>query len=668
MKQIRKTMKLAYFKILFVITLFFLFSRIFYSAAYAASVPDVYGKVVTTTGAGIPNVWVKMTTKVERDCVTGQMNKTVSRFERTDNNGDFEFIAESNAGMWWNNIPNYKRGRLIDTNLDGVNDEMWWPYDSNCNSIPYHYGFSCAGNPYSFSVVKPVGWTGSFSSVGDNTNPCDNSVPLGQAVCLNNGQPSTPDLLMVYTPGVSITPTPTIINSPATSPTLNPTPSISPTIPPTVINESSREIGIISGLQNTFLNVGSLIIDNPYWVRVSIENPNTEAEVEEQINNSDFELLPPSYSDPIYGETFKLTKLISGNETSIDLNNETICPDVNSNGIPDCIQNVSSNSLTISLQSIPLAEKIYLYIKVIPRKVGSVIVGIPSARISYQTSPIITKSIPVLNVNVSDNRYFFQVFGGNVYSASNSINSIYSYISNAIQYFNTSPETTIISGGTTSFGDGISSPSNQQIKNYIIDGIISYDELLNKFSDSVSEKEIKVPSDVIQSGKYIANNFSGNSLILNESDWENTIIESNTVVFVPGNLHISSNGLSGNSIRIKPDGKSSLTFIVRNNLSIDPDITNIQGVYLVQGYIDTACNNPGGTNVNSSCNPDLATNNNTKQLQLEGIFYSNSGFRLNRIGSAATVPGETFVYRPDLVFSSIEKFGYYSTKINEINE
>lgn len=133
-----------------------------------ANVPHVDGYVRNAqTGAGIPDVWVRMHTNgcFDTSYCSACNSGPGSRYELTNNQGRFRFdgldISKTDS----------RYGRMIDTNLDGSNDAQQIPLINGCISarfgVPnYTLFFQCHGSPFDFTVVRPVGWTGTFNTVG----------------------------------------------------------------------------------------------------------------------------------------------------------------------------------------------------------------------------------------------------------------------------------------------------------------------------------------------------------------------------------------------------------------------------------------------------------------------------------------------------------------------
>lgn len=187
-------MKLFIIK-LFIIVISFSSLFLFFTRRVEANIPDVLGRVVTNTGAPVKGVWVRW-----------KDSKGSLYYEQTDKSGSFVF-APADAS----NYKSYMNKR-IDTNLDGTKDTYQVVLAPDADEEESH---SCLTNSHSFSVVKPVGTDGSFSSIS--------------GVSLNNSN-GTHDLSdIIYTPALpTSTPTPT-----PGGPTLAPTPTDDPALTPT---------------------------------------------------------------------------------------------------------------------------------------------------------------------------------------------------------------------------------------------------------------------------------------------------------------------------------------------------------------------------------------------------------------------------------------------------
>ncbi len=144
---------------------------------------------------------------------------------------------------------------------------------------------------------------------------------------------------------------------------------------------------------------------------------------------------------------------------------------------------------------------------------------------------------------------------------------------------------------------------------------------------------------------------TGGKLVL-DAGWVSSLT-GKYVVFIPGNLYIDSSS----NLTVVKDGKSIITFIVQNNMGIDPDESKIDGAYITEGIFDTVCEQINGF-IGSTCEPSSSSiAAGTSPLTLDGLFISNGGFLLDRKGTPGTSPGETFTFRPDFLLSGIDTIG-----------
>jgi len=107
------------------------------------------------------------------------------------------------------------------------------------------------------------------------------------------------------------------------------------------------------------------------------------------------------------------------------------------------------------------------------------------------------------------------------------------------------------------------------------------------------------------------------------TDGEISVVDGeNMIILVNGEVTISAN------INVDPGG--FLAIISSGNITIGNTVTNVEGVYVADGIIDS------GTG--------------TSQLIGEGIFTGWGGFNLQRdLPDNSQLPAERFIYRPDLV-------------------
>jgi hypothetical protein len=145
-----------------------------------AAVPTIVGRVVTSTGAPIPGVWVRWR--------NGYNDR---RHALTDSNGNFTYIP------WFKGAVNRDALRVtqIDTNLDGTNDSI---HSNNANALAAHPswdekdGFNCADNMHTFTAMVPVSMNGTFSSEVKALNNSTGTLVLDDIVFTPNSPASTP--------------------------------------------------------------------------------------------------------------------------------------------------------------------------------------------------------------------------------------------------------------------------------------------------------------------------------------------------------------------------------------------------------------------------------------------------------------------------------------------
>ncbi len=119
------------------------------------------------------------------------------------------------------------------------------------------------------------------------------------------------------------------------------------------------------------------------------------------------------------------------------------------------------------------------------------------------------------------------------------------------------------------------------------------------------------------------------------------------VVFVSGNLDINQN------VTVTSGG--FLTFIVSGNVTVDPSVTSMQGIYISTGSFTT----------NSQYVKDVT---NDTQLVISGNVIAWGGVHLNRDLGADNVstPAEQFVFRPDLLTNMPSKMKSFSLRWQEV--
>lgn len=173
----------------------------------AAKIPTIRGYVYTETRRPIPGVWVAMTSSGCPACPQCIQDKA-TRYAKTNDKGEFVFEpvyirdylqpggkCESNPAI----------GRRIDTDLDGVLDAEEIPSapagckDGGARACTYDFG--CWGVTYTFSVVKPFNWTGSFSQlegIDFNNAHIDFTIRPGEIIYNPNVPTPTPTIAVEY--------------------------------------------------------------------------------------------------------------------------------------------------------------------------------------------------------------------------------------------------------------------------------------------------------------------------------------------------------------------------------------------------------------------------------------------------------------------------------------
>ncbi len=425
-----------------------------------------------------------------------------------------------------------------------------------------------------------------------------------------------------------------------------------------------------------FSNIRTDIVEDSNGGAIPSGTPvaKTDITVTEKVNASYFKIDEPTHSTPI---TFKVGQPGSP-ETDIT---NLMCKDSNSDTVPDCVSNKKYNAsgnligYDVTLDPIGFGQTRYIYFRVTPTKsTGGLSVPVdedPTSVIDYEDIPA-TVNLDNVSVVITEASLFFQVFGGgDVYSASNDVTkSIYSFLPGSTDLFSSVANVVFHRGGAT-YGNGKVNSKNREVDPYAItyDPVqMSYNTLYNEYSKLMPASNIKNISglsDFTTSGYYMDNTSTSNGKFeIKGAGWTGQNLQGKKIVmFVPGNLYISTN------FSVEDDGNSLLVFIVKGDVGIDPDVTNVQGVYIVDGKIDTACKSSSSFNAANSCSPDAGANGTEKQLTLEGMYITNSidpltkgynglagGFLLDRKPTTA-IPGERFIYRPDFIMSTSLSIG-----------
>lgn len=124
--------------------------------AYAVD-PDVYGYVLTAgTNAPVAGVWVKWVTSADGINPGGG----AYQYAQTNAAGEFYFYS-------YDSYTNAQMQTLETTQISTLNNGI--DNDTQVSSGAAQTTFGCAGNPNTFSVITPTGYTGTFDVQGTNT-------------------------------------------------------------------------------------------------------------------------------------------------------------------------------------------------------------------------------------------------------------------------------------------------------------------------------------------------------------------------------------------------------------------------------------------------------------------------------------------------------------------
>lgn len=387
--------------------------------------------------------------------------------------------------------------------------------------------------------------------------------------------------------------------------------------------------------------------------------------VNEKINASNFKIDSPVYvAGDLDTTTFRITKPSGLGELDIT---GTICGGASLTCISNKIYTAGNlTGMTITTDKLTSADTRYIYFRVTPTVAGSnVDVDNNTSILDYKDLGI-TQALDNTKVTISEDLPYFQTKdGGDVYSKATDINgSIKSPLSLGMN-FATTPNSIILHNGGSNYGNGKVSDTLWDIDQYNIDLTMTYQSLCELYKKRVQTIPINgVNSFPTGSGYYMdtgsggdCTDTTGGTFKIIGNQWKNkTISGKQIVVFVPGNLYI------GVPFSVAKDGNSSITFIVQNMVGIDESVQKVEGIYIANGKIDTACNNLPPGNFITACSPDKNSSLNDNKLVLEGSYFSTNstglgGFNLDRKGISRTEPGELFVFRPDILFSNTATLG-----------
>jgi hypothetical protein len=428
-------------------------------------------------------------------------------------------------------------------------------------------------------------------------------------------------------------------------------------------------------LVNNFTSIRSdIVVDAGGGAPTPSAIAKTDIIVAETVTAGYFKIDEPNHSTPTF-------KVVQPGTPETDITN-LMCKDADLNTIPDCVKNrrydPSGNLIgyDVSLDPLGYGQSRYIYFRVTPIKSTlGLTVNVDAnttAAINYEDIPR-KADLANVPVTISDVSPFFQVFsGGDVYSASGDVlNSIKSVLPTLTDVFTSSTNSVVIHKGGGTFGNGKVNVNNREVKAYGLtydSKQMSYQNLYNEYGGLIpaaNVKNISGVSDFTASGYYMdSNSSSSGKYVLSGAGWAGKIISGKTIVmFVPGDLYINEN------FSVQKDGKSLIIFIVKGRIGIDPSVTNVQGMFITDGEIDTACDSFSSFNSSNKCPPDAGASSTNAQLTLEGSFLSNSidpftqlydpsigGFSLDRT-PVTSIPGEKFIYRPDFLMSSSLSIG-----------
>ncbi|MDQ3239123.1 MAG: VWA domain-containing protein [bacterium] len=411
---------------------------------------------------------------------------------------------------------------------------------------------------------------------------------------------------------------------------------------------SIKQIGTY--ILNVFSATSKIYVGDIKWIKLTIrgrlDNITGNLVIQEKINENYFDLINPKSRIVIYKNS---------NNTTTHITN-TNC----SSG--SCLSNITSKSMTITLPNLNESQEYYIYFPVkaiAAKKPVNVDNDASNTKYPQLTEPIKLDNVPI---EIAPGQPFFQAIIGDIYSHTTALDSIKSLLPS--EKFFTDNNLVIYGGGSADFGNGIVSEKKWKSSNYDIKAPVSYQSIYEDYKTNIQKKNVKNFNDIVTGipgkptnyPKYIEHsNGPNNDLIIGGSSWSNKQISgTNSVVFVPGNLYIENSGLK--EFAIAKDGKSSVTFIVKGRIGIDPAVTKIEGIYITDGVIDTSCTIPS----DNACSPSLDNSPSGAKLALEGFYYStqaSGGFKLDRKGTPGLEPGEYFIGRPDMYFSSLMSLG-----------
>lgn len=384
----------------------------------------------------------------------------------------------------------------------------------------------------------------------------------------------------------------------------------------------------------------------------SSSSSGTSATVTERINTNNFNI--PSLST----NTFKLIKKNpDGSLTDIT----TTC----GASLNNCLTSRSGSGFDLKLPPISANEEIYIYFMVNPTTTSPSGQKVPvdkdpDSKVRYSNGH--EEGVNNVQVGVVANKPYFEAQnGGNVHSAGG-LSVDMPAGNNFIR--GTSP-------GILSYsGNAVIRPNSNQLstKNWKVGGFPGYSINSQRFSYTSMLSAIKNVqsisnlSEVTASGFYL---YEGELTINSTNPLPNLKVPSTQIVLmVSGNVYIrTSIQIFGNTAN-----KSSLAIISSKNIGIGTNVNDdsngvLDGIYIADGVIDTACDT---TFIFDQCSP-TSPNMANSSLTLQGMFLGHSGFNLDRQGQpTAPKAGEKFIYKPELLLNAAPQLGTLSSVWREV--
>ncbi len=380
--------------------------------------------------------------------------------------------------------------------------------------------------------------------------------------------------------------------------------------------------------------------------------------VHEAINTSNFSI--PDL-DPItgaYENRFAVSKSLNGGSEENMTN--SVCPGGN------CITKNSNSSYDFKLPAISSNESYYIYFKVVATSSTTTPVNVDSSESNVTFSDNTQTQITNKSVLINQPKPFFQATQGDVYSDGNMSSPLL-----ANENLVTKPETILFHNSELNLGAGKSSSldrktsynmGNQSFYSTFESALKSHTVNRTVTNGNINRASLAVTNSV-ERISVVKISSTTQEYVFNETGSFNDDIT--RIVFVDGNLYIRNGNYS-----VSKNGANALVFIVSGNLAFDQAITKAEGIFLVDGIVDTACDATGRF-IAGECLPTQAT----AQLDIQGsLIVGNEGqIKLQRYGNpsedlSVRKPGEIFTYRPDMVWPVGNILGKIVRSWKEVND